>query len=111
MSISSTTRPISGGGSVKIFSSSKDDKIYLAHVTMTGNRYPEKGHAVNKGQVEAVYVTAGELIFTLDGEKHVLGVGEVIYFDEGVKYTVEGTGEALVAITPAHGGETIIETD
>ncbi len=101
-------KKISGGGEVDIYSSSKCKRVSFALVRMNGERYPEEGFAVNRDQVEGVMVIEGEFTFNIDGKEFKCKSGDVVYFEEGKKYFVNGTGKAVVAISPAKGGKTEI---
>lgn len=107
MKATKTTRDISGGSKVDIYSKSEDKRLYFA-VVYSESDYPEKGVAINRNQTEGIFVIEGELTITVNDEEIRCVRGDVVYFEEGKEYTVSGKGTAVVAITPAEGGQTEI---
>ncbi|MBN1263362.1 MAG: hypothetical protein JW991_03310 [Candidatus Pacebacteria bacterium] len=102
------TRKISGGSQINAYPSNRDGRLKFVVVTLNYS-YPEKGVAINQGRVEGVFVLEGSLKITLNGVVHNCPQGEVLYFEEGDKYAVAGRGKAIVAISPANKGETIVQ--
>lgn len=98
---------ISGGSRVKTYRSSNDKRLYFALVDICGT-YPARGVAVNRQQTEGIYLIKGELKIVVDGRVGKYQAGDVVYFEEGGRYTVTGHAQVLVAISPATGGKTEI---
>lgn len=103
-------REISGGGKVVVYGSSPDGLVTVACVSMSGERYPEQGkEAMNEGQCESVFISKGSFDGSYNGTQFHLESGDVIYFEEGVRYTLTGKGEAIVNViqlNPEKNGET-----
>ena len=99
-------KTLSDGRIVTIYPASNDKRIYFAHIVMNGERYPAKGVAVNYKQTEAIYVIKGKFNIAYGGEILTLEDNDIIYFEEKEKYSLTGTGEIIVAVTPAKGGTT-----
>lgn len=102
------TKPISGGAEVDVYTPSDCKRLNFALVRMDGQRYPQEGFAVNRDQVEGVMVVEGEFTITVDDEEMKCKPYDVVYFEEGKSYTVEGKGKVVVAISPADKGKTDI---
>ncbi len=102
-------RPISGGATVTTYLPSLDKRVFFAHVEMNGERYPKEGVAINRSQTEAIYVILGEFSVTYNNESVILKKDDILYLEEGNPYVIQGSGEIVVAITPAEGGTTEIK--
>ena len=99
---------LSGGGTVTVYKPFGDES-YVAIVNNAG-RYPEIGTiAHNIGREEFVIVLEGTLLVERNNQRMTLHQGETVSIPDDSRYTIEGTGRALVIVRDQIGGRTEIE--
>lgn len=98
---------LSGGGVVTVYRPFGDTH-YVAVVESCGV-YPALGsEARNRGRAEHIVVLEGSFAVRRNGQLHSLAAGDELALPDGVRYTIEGTGRALVMVHDQPGGETEI---
>lgn len=79
---------------------SNDSAINIARIEIRG-RIPETGSMRNTKVKEICYVESGEGSITIEGAKHELSSGDVVYYEPNKRVFWEGNLVLIIACTPA----------
>lgn len=71
----------------------------IARIHLQG-RYPEAGYSLNNYCTETLFMLSGILILTYGLETYSLSAGDLFYILPGKAYSLTGTADCLVFISP-----------
>ncbi len=91
---------ITGGTAGVLYPPGPHRSFSLAVVASQG-RYPEQGFSVNDICTESIFVQAGTLDITVNGQQYTLLPGDMLSIEPGEQYSIEGSAQCLDIITPA----------